>query len=173
MVWAVWKKCTLQFIWNLLSPLLSFFPLFPPLLWEIVKSAYLSTLNELMVWSHLGHSEALMIFRQRTEHSHPRSKKTSCTQNGPCTSRMPEIQGAHKVPLDTWSSPYLYLSLQRWRALLGEGDCQPKKGWSYLCVHSLRSLEHHWRLTPFCHSLQEDRAVHHYQTSPFALVLNA
>lgn len=112
-----------------------------------------------------------MIFKPRTEPSDPCMKKTSATQNGLRTSRVPEIQEAHDVPVDTWCSLYLHVSLQRWRAL-GGADCCPKKGWSYLCVHSLRSSENHWRLMSISCSLQ-DRLVHQSQTGPFALDLRA
>lgn len=61
-------------------------PLFPLLLWEVMKGFSLSTLNELMFWSHLGHSKAL------TWYSNQRQSILTRTQRKPLPFKMVHVQ---------------------------------------------------------------------------------
>ena len=148
-------------------------PLFPLLLWEIVKGVFLSTLNELMVWSHLEHSKALRWYSNQDRTFSPMHEENLLH------SKWSMYKQSTWNPGSTWCShgdmvfPVPVCELAEVKSSVAGSRLLSKKGWSYLCVHSLRNLEHHWRLTPFCCSLQEERAVHQSQTGPLALVLRA
>lgn len=109
-----------------------------------------------------------MIFKRRTEHSHPFAKEGTSTQKMvPAYKQSAWNQEKRQFSNGHWKFPCLHVSLQR-QTVWGADYC-PKRTDPTVQSLPLCTEKHHRRL--FCSSPQEDRGVHHSQTHPFTLLL--